>query len=105
MVQATFLDGLLFNASPFGQDGFAAPEVDVRRCQVADALVVAVVVVVFDECANLTLKIACAVQTEDRIASRHWRYARRSSRQVACDDTSDIEAPDQARRRLFRTCP
>ena len=49
MVQSSVLDGLLFDAPPFGQDGFAAPEVDVSRGQVADALVVAVVVVVVDE--------------------------------------------------------
>ena len=49
MVQAAVLDGLVFDAPPFSQDGFAAPEVDVSRCQVADALVVAMVVVVVDE--------------------------------------------------------
>ena len=49
VVQAAFLDGLLFNAPPFSQNGFAAPEIDVSRGQVADALVVAVAVVVIDE--------------------------------------------------------
>ena len=49
MVQAAVLDGLVFDASPFSQDGFAAPEVDVCRGEVADALVVAVVVVMVDE--------------------------------------------------------
>ena len=49
MVQAAVLDGLVFDAPPFSQDGFAATKVVVGRCQVADALVVAVVVVVFDE--------------------------------------------------------
>ena len=49
VVQAAVLDGLLFDAPPFSQDGFAAPEVDVSRDQVADALVVTVVVVVIDE--------------------------------------------------------
>ena len=58
MVQATFLDGLLFNASPFGQDGFAAPEVDVSRCQIAYALVVAMVVVVVDEGGDGGFKLA-----------------------------------------------
>ena len=43
VVQATVLDGLVFDAPPFSQDGFAAPEIDVSRCQVADALVVMVV--------------------------------------------------------------
>ena len=49
MVQAAVLDGLQFDASPFGQDGFAATEVDVGWGQVADAFVVTVVVVVVDE--------------------------------------------------------
>lgn len=49
MVQAAVLDGFLFYASPFGQDGFAATEVDVGWGQVADAFVVTVVVVVVDE--------------------------------------------------------
>ena len=48
VVQAAVLDGLLFDASPFSQDGFTATEVDVRRGEVSDALVVAVVVVVID---------------------------------------------------------
>ena len=58
MVQAAVLDGLLFDAPPFSQDGFAAPEVDVSRGQVADALVVAVVVVVLDEGGDGSLKLA-----------------------------------------------
>jgi hypothetical protein len=49
VVQAAVLDGLVFDASPFCQDGFATAKIDVGRCQVADALVVAMVVVVFDE--------------------------------------------------------
>ena len=49
MVQAAVLDGLVFDASPFSQDGFAAPEVDISWGEVADALVVAVGVVVVDE--------------------------------------------------------
>ena len=49
MVQATVLDGLVFDAPPFSQDGFAAPEVDVRRGQVANTLMVTVVVIMVDE--------------------------------------------------------
>ena len=29
MVQAAVLDGLVFDASPFSQDGFTAPKVDI----------------------------------------------------------------------------
>jgi hypothetical protein len=49
MVQAAVLDGLLFDAPPLSQDCLTATEVDVCRGEVADALVVAVVVVVVDE--------------------------------------------------------
>ena len=44
MVQAAVLDGLQFDASPFSQDGFATAKIDVGRGEVADALVVAMVV-------------------------------------------------------------
>lgn len=49
MVQAAVLDGLEFDAPPFGEDSFALPEVYGSRCQLSDALVVAVGVVVVDE--------------------------------------------------------
>ena len=49
MVQAAVLDGLQFDASPFSQDGFATAKIDVGRGEVADALVVAMVVVLVDE--------------------------------------------------------
>ena len=49
MVQAAVLDSLLFYASPFSQDGFATAKIDIGGRQVADALVVSMVVVVVDE--------------------------------------------------------
>ena len=58
VVQAAVLDGSVFDAPPFGQDGFAAIEVDISRCQVADALVVAAVVVLIDEGGGGGLKFA-----------------------------------------------
>ncbi len=48
MVQAAVVDGLLFDAPPLSQECLTVTEVDVCRGEVADALVVAVVVVVFD---------------------------------------------------------
>jgi len=36
MVQAAVLDGLVFDASPFGQDGLATPKVDISWGEVAD---------------------------------------------------------------------
>ena len=49
MLQAAVLDGFHFDLSPFGQDRFATAKIDVGRSEVADALVVAMVVVVVDE--------------------------------------------------------
>jgi hypothetical protein len=40
MQQASVGDGLSFDPFPFDEDGLAASEVDVGRCQVAQALVV-----------------------------------------------------------------
>jgi len=48
-VQAAVLEGFLFDTSPFRQDDFAAPKVNVGWGQVADAFVVTAVVVVADE--------------------------------------------------------
>ena len=58
MVQAAVLDGLVFDASPFGPNGFATPEVDVSRGQVVQAFMVALVIIVIDECLNICLKRA-----------------------------------------------
>jgi len=58
VVQASALDGLSFDPFSFQQDGLAAPEVDVGRCQIADGLVVTLVVVVIDEGVDLGLEIA-----------------------------------------------
>ena len=58
MVQAAFLDGqFLDHFSPF-DDGCVAPEVDVCRRDVGEALVVAMVIVMIDEGADLHFQIA-----------------------------------------------
>ena len=58
MVQAAFLDGqCLDHFSPF-DDGCVAPEVNVGRRDVGEALVVAMVVVMIDEGADLHFQIA-----------------------------------------------
>ena len=49
MQQASFSDCLSFDPFPFDDDGLTASEVDVGRCQVAEALVVSAVIVVGDE--------------------------------------------------------
>ena len=57
MEQAALSDGLAFDPFPFQHDGMAAPEVNVGRGQIAEALVVAAVIVVFDEGRDLGFKI------------------------------------------------
>jgi hypothetical protein len=49
-----------FGVDPFSclQDGLAASEVDVGRCEIAEALVIAPVVVVIDEGADLRFEVA-----------------------------------------------
>jgi hypothetical protein len=49
MQQASVSDGLSFDPFPFDGDGLAASEVDVGGRQVAQALVIAQVIVVGDE--------------------------------------------------------
>jgi len=55
--QAALLDGFAFDPFPFQRDDLAAPEVDVGRCEIAESLVVATVVVMIDEGRNLPLEI------------------------------------------------
>ena len=66
------LDGLSFDPFSFKQDGLAASEVDVGRRQIADALVVAQVIVVGDEGADLGLEIArqVVVLEQDAVLER-----------------------------------
>jgi len=58
VLQAPMFDSLLFDLLPFDQNGLAAPEVDVGGREVAQALVVTAVIVVFDEGLDLSFKVA-----------------------------------------------
>ena len=58
VLQATVGNGLSFDPLSFGQDGGAAPAVDVGGGKVTDALVISAVVVVVDESRNLSFQIA-----------------------------------------------
>lgn len=49
MGQAAILDGLRFDASPVGQDGFTATEVDVGGGEVTEAFMVPALVAVTDQ--------------------------------------------------------
>jgi hypothetical protein len=58
--QASVLDGLSLDPFAFDEDGRTSPEVDVGWCQVGEALVVAPVIVGFDEGLDLlTLPPLC----------------------------------------------
>ena len=57
MVQAPQFDGLSLDPLSLQQNGLAAPEVDVGRGEIVEALVVAAVVVVIDERRDLLLEI------------------------------------------------
>src|ERR1700730_16150548 len=58
VAQATVGDGLSFDPFSFCQDGGPAPEGDVSGGEIVDALVVAAVIVVFDEGGDLGFEIA-----------------------------------------------
>ena len=58
MGQAAFADGQLLDLSPALDDGAMTPEVDVGRGEVAEALVVAPVVVPIDEGADLRFQVS-----------------------------------------------
>ena len=57
MEQAAFLDCLFFDSSSPFDDGCVAPEVGIGGRDVVDALVVAVIVVMIDEFADLVFEI------------------------------------------------
>ena len=58
MKQAALSDGFAFDPFPFQHDDVAAPEVDIGWCEIADALMVAAMVVMIDEGRDLPLEIA-----------------------------------------------
>src|SRR5262245_26780523 len=58
MLQAAIGDGLAFDPFAFEQNGLAAFEVDVGWSEIAEALVVAAMVVVLDESRDLAFEIA-----------------------------------------------
>ena len=55
MLQATVCDGVALDALTFGEDSLSPAEVDISRGQIADALVIADMIVMFDEGGDLPL--------------------------------------------------
>ncbi len=58
MLQATVCDGGKLDALTFCEDRLGPAEVDVSRGQIVDALVIADMIVMFDEGGDLPLEIA-----------------------------------------------
>jgi hypothetical protein len=57
MKQGSLFDGFAFDPFPFQHDDVAAPQVDVGGSEIADAFVVAAMVVVIDERCDFPLEI------------------------------------------------
>lgn len=71
MGKAAFADGQLLNLSPSVDGDVILPEVDVGWGEVAEALVVAPVVVPIDEDVDLRFQVAGMIRA-CRICSMHW---------------------------------
>ena len=80
MKQASVFDGFSFDPFPFQQDGLTAPEVDVGRRQIVDALVVAQVILVGDEGFDPGLELAGQIvvlqQERERIKRKTIEHRR-----------------------------
>ena len=61
MLQAAFLDCQFLDFLPFSDDGFIAAKVNIGRRDVVEALVVSLIVIIFDESPDLLLQIAWKV--------------------------------------------
>ena len=72
MVQASVLDGLSFDPFSFKQDGLTAPEVNIGRGEIGDALMVSQVIVVGDEAADVGFEITrqIVVLEQDAVLER-----------------------------------
>ena len=72
MKQAPVFDGRSFDPFSLFQNGFTAPEVDIGRGEVLQALVIASVGVVLDECVDLLVEMAgqVVVLQQDAVLQR-----------------------------------
>jgi hypothetical protein len=57
VVQAALSNGVSFDPFAFEQDGLAASEVNIGGREIVEALVVSAMVVVLDECGDLSLEV------------------------------------------------
>jgi hypothetical protein len=58
MLQASICDGSKLNAFAFCEDRLRSAKVDIGRCEVFDALMMAAEIVMFDEGADLLFEIS-----------------------------------------------
>lgn len=68
MSQASLLDGLALDLFAFGEDDLAAAEVDIGRNEIINALVIATVIIVFDEGCDLPFEITWQIVVFQRDA-------------------------------------
>jgi hypothetical protein len=61
VLQAPVFEDLSFDALPFFEDLAASTEVDIRRGQIIQALVIAIVIIVLDAVADLGFRIAVKI--------------------------------------------
>ena len=88
MLQATVCDCLALDPFAFEEDGLSAPEVDVSRGKIVEALVIAGMVVVRHEGGDLALEIAgqVVVLKQDAVLwSCRKREIRVFNRAASCD--------------------
>ena len=77
MLQVALSDLLFLDLFPFSENGFVAPEVDVCRCDVVQALVVAMMIVVIDKGFEFIRQTTSRAQahtssTPPRVCRRAW---------------------------------
>ncbi len=72
MLQSSLSDGLAFDPFTLKQNGVAASEVDVGRCEVLQAFMIAAVIVVIDEAIDVGFEIArqVVVVEQDAVLER-----------------------------------
>jgi hypothetical protein len=70
VLQAAISDCVSFDPFSFQQDGLGASKVDVSRCEITQALVIAAMVVVIDECVDLGLEVAGQIIINQSISKK-----------------------------------
>ena len=77
MLQAALLDCPFLDLFPFSENGFVTPEVDVGQCDVVDALVISLMIVVINKGVEFIRQTASRAQahandTQPRVCRRAW---------------------------------